>query len=124
MKVPQEWIEEIVTGLKHHMNYFITFHINKDVPDSRYYEAIQEFLNTPFNNCWEIPHKLEDSFKDFFVSILTHQFNIGMHPLTCGVGGGSHDILVPRIHISGECYLICPTCGWIQKQHHVPGFRV
>lgn len=112
MKIPREWIEEIVVRLKENKSFFKLF--SNDIKDSEYYEVIQRFLNSDSNREWQFSPNLEDTFREFCVSTIAHQCMGNMHPLTCGVGGGTHADLVPRIHSNGDCYLVCPTCGWIQ----------
>lgn len=117
MKLPQEWIEEIVNKLKDNKRLFKAFGNYRDIPDSEYYEAVQKYLDMPFNKEWECNPDRIDMFKDFCISIITHQCMSNMHPLTCC---SDHEILVPRIDFTGECYLVCPTCGYIQKQSYTP----
>lgn len=45
-----------------------------------------------------------------------------VHPLTCGVSS-SHAVLEPD-GSSGNCDLVCPTCGWRQREEHVPEFAL
>lgn len=120
MKIPQEWIDEIALRLKENKGFFKCFGLHQEIIEKDYLDAIEKFLDIPFNREWEFNDKLLDKFKDFCISIITHQCMKNMHPLTCGVGGGSHDILVPRINYKGECYLVCPTCGWTQKSENIP----
>lgn len=55
------------------------------------------------------------SFKNFCVSIMTHQGSMNVHPLTCGVNS-NHALLVPRIILPEATHiLVCPTCGYVQS---------
>jgi len=123
MKIPKEWIEDVVVILKQRPEMFdhkVMF--GKSIEDYEYYLAVSEFLDIPFNKSWaiDLDSKQGEKFRGFFASTVAHQVMRNMHPLTCGVGGGSHEILVPRIDFRGENYLICPTCGWHQAASFVP----
>jgi hypothetical protein len=54
-----------------------------------------------------------------------HQNFPAFHPLTCG-NVSQHEILVPHIRLNEngerELVLICPTCGYLQAQRHIPDF--
>lgn len=121
MKIPQEWIEDIVNILKQRPEMFdhkIMF--GKSIEDHEYHNAIEEFLKIYFNQVWEFDIKKHgEKFRPFFVSIVAHQVMNNMHPLTCGISG-NHANLLPRIDFRGENYLICPTCGWLQVAQYVP----
>jgi hypothetical protein len=116
--IPDTWIDEIVNGLKQNPSLF-KYSFNKDpIKDIEYYTVVNEFLHHPFNVDWQIDiKKYGDKFKPFFISICIHQCMHNMHPLTCC---SNHEILMPRISFKGDCYLVCPTCGWIQPQEYVP----
>lgn len=112
MNIPDEWFEAVVSNLKENKRLFKAF---GEPSEEDYSNAVKEFLEMPYNKEWEIPSNFLEAFRNFFISITAHQCMRNMHPLTCGVGGGSHDILVPRISSDGVGYLVCPTCGWIQN---------
>ena len=123
MKVPQEWIEEILKFLTN-TKLFNNFPWDKSPMDLKKdaRQRLDMYLSSYINDEWNFNPTLTDQFKDFFIRVCNNQCHQDVPNLTCGVGGEAHQLLVPRIHISGECYLVCPTCGWIQKQHNVPGF--
>lgn len=118
MKVPQDWIDTIILNLKARPDLFKAFGNRRVIPDDEYIDAVQKFLDMPFNKEWNFDAKrYGEKFKGFFISIVTHQCYQNMHPLTCC---SAHAILVPRINFKEEPYLVCPTCGWIQPSNYVP----
>jgi hypothetical protein len=115
MNVPQEWIDAVVKNLMDRPDLFMSFTKFEDT-DCR--AAVHMFLDIPFNKAWEFDVKaLGEKFKPFFISVTTHQCFHNMHPLTCC---SAHEILVPRINFKQECYLVCPTCGWVQPEAYTP----
>ena len=114
MRIPEDWVEYIVDSLVKITKDLSYIRSDKDSIK----EIVNEYLFSDFNKNWELPSPLSqetyDNFKRFLILNSIHQCNKNTHPLTCGVGGGTHDILVPRISYKGELYLVCPTCGWIQ----------
>ena len=112
----------IIQNIKHNLRFFDPFIEHKKLSEEEIHTKISTYvdkvISTDFNREWEVPFKEgSDEYKkyeDFFIRVYSHQCLACMHPLTCGVGGGSHDILVPRINSLGDLYMVCPTCGWIQ----------
>ena len=113
--VPNDWLIEIKNKIKENTNSFIRRKYPEDAIDDCIMDNIQEYLNSSFNSEYYIDTSVHDKFKNFFISIVSHQCLENIHPLTCGIGGGSHRILVPRLTQTGNCILVCPTCGWIQE---------
>jgi len=109
--VPNDWINQICDNIMKRVDNF--YDLTTDQLKDGILDDIQMYLNMPFNLDYYISEKAFDKFKSFFISIVTHQCMTNFHPLTCGIGGGSHTILVPRIQ-GDICMLVCPTCGWIQ----------
>lgn len=116
MNVPDEWLEEVVEKLKENYRMFQPFArgVTPEMTE-KMQVVLNEYMTDQFNSNFRFNPNLEDKFHNFFVGIMAHQCLMGFHPLTCGVGGGSHKNLMPRIHDDGETYLVCPTCGWIQN---------
>ena len=106
MKIPHEWMSEIYNKL-----------LEKNIMDrpclSRLEQDVTDHLNSQFNIAWDFSEKQAEEFKSFFIATITHQCNHWTHGLTCGVDS-NHALLVPRIDSMNKCYLICPSCGWVQ----------
>jgi hypothetical protein len=119
--IPQDWIDTIKENIQKSFreNTFLTNPTTEKLD-----ENIKSVLELPINKEWHIPHfrdeKHREIFRTFFIDTMCHQLTPYYHPFTCGVGGGSHCNLIPRITDDGSPYLLCPTCGWIQYTHHLP----
>jgi hypothetical protein len=77
-------------------------------------------IDLPFNREYTAYLTCEQyaRFKQFCISILSHQTSQRIHPLTCGVNS-SHELLVPRITLSDYVHvLVCPTCGYVQPPNN------
>ena len=105
MKIPEEWLSKIyedISGWAPHIS-------PKGVED-----IVKDYLNSRFNDNWNILPRQYVTFEKFFISVVAHQCNVNVHQLTCGVDS-MHQALQPRItRYDDKCYLICPTCGYVQ----------
>jgi hypothetical protein len=107
MKIPHDWISEIINNLKNESMGIGSL--------LEYEKIIVDYWYNEFNIEWDIKQdpQVKEIFKQFFIRITTHQCNFSTHQLTCGVDS-NHKFMVPRITEAGIPYLICPTCGYAQ----------
>ena len=110
----KELITEIVDAMLKHPRFISPFDEDDMVLINKATHAVENYFNSSTMKSWHCPQKFKDEFKEFCINTISHQCWANMHPLTCGIGGGSHGLLEPRITDSGQKYLVCPTCGWIQ----------
>lgn len=105
MKIPSEWLTEIYTKIDGNPICRPSF--------TRIEKEIRNYIESDFNKNWEIPLGQINNFKPFFINTILSQCNPMTHALTCGINS-EHALLIPRIHHDNRCYLVCPTCGYIQ----------
>lgn len=111
-KILQEHNKTIITAMQNIITsqYRQQFYYNAE----KHLKNSVEILMHPFNQSYLKNTILSFELLDFLVNLFISQGDYSKHGLTCGVNS-SHDILMPRIDSSGNKYLICPTCGYIQK---------
>ena len=106
MKIPREWTSEICNKLIEQ--------IVIEKPEVFVIVAtVDNYVNSQFNLAWTFSETQSQEFKKFFIATVVHQCNPWTHGLTCGIDS-EHALLVPRIDSENKCYLICPSCGWVQ----------
>ena len=106
MKIPEEWLSEIYNNL-----------LERSIIErpclSRIESDVIDHLNSQINIAWSFSESQAKEFKNFFISTIISQCNPWTHGLTCGIDS-NHALLVPRIDSQNKCYLLCPSCGWVQ----------
>ncbi len=112
----KDLITEIVENMLIHPRFISPFNKDDMVLFDEATRSVENYFQSSTMKEWHCPQNFKDEFKEFCINTISRQCWANMHPLTCGIGGGTHALLEPRITDSGQKYLVCPTCGWIQME--------